>query len=271
MRIRSPAVSGMFYEAEPGRLRRQVEECFAAADAPAAPRAFIAAVVPHAGLMYSGAVAACVYATVEIPRKVILLGPNHTGRGRPAAIECSGAWHTPMGDVPIDEELAAALMAEAPMLEEDRRAHDREHSLEVQLPLLQAVREDFSFVPICLSVPTLDRCEAIGRAIAAVVLASSEPVGIFASSDLNHYENQQITLRKDFEAIEPILALDQAALWQRVREEDISMCGSIPTATMLAASRALGATKGELLRHATSGEVSGDYDAVVGYAAILVS
>ena len=271
MRIRPPAVAGMFYEAEPGRLRRQVESCFAAADASAARRAVVAAVVPHAGLMYSGAVAASVYATVEIPRRMILLGPNHTGRGQTAAIESSGAWRTPLGDVPIDEELAAALKSAAPMLEEDHRAHDREHSLEVQLPLLQAIREDFSFVPICLSVPTLARCEEIGRAIASVVLASEDPIAIFASSDFNHYESQQITLRKDLEAIEPILALDSEALWRTVRDGDISMCGSIPTATMLAAAKALGATSGDLLRHATSGDVSGDYGAVVGYAAILIS
>jgi MEMO1 family protein len=261
----------MFYEAEPRRLRRQVESCFAAAAPPDARRKIIGAVVPHAGLMYSGAVAACVYAAAEIPRRVILLGPNHTGRGHTAAIESSGAWRTPMGDVPIDEELAAALKSAAPMLEEDHRAHDREHSIEVQLPLLQAVREDFAFVPICLSVPTLERCEEIGRAIASVVLSSKEPVAIFASSDFNHYESQQITLRKDREAIEPILALEPESLWRTVRDSDISMCGSIPTTTMLAAAKALGATEGELLRHATSGEVSGDYAAVVGYAAILIS
>ena len=269
MTTRAPAVAGTFYDATPEGLRRQVEDCYRALSG-TERRPFIGAMVPHAGLMYSGSVAAAFYACAELPRRFIILCPNHTGAGHFAAINSGGDWRTPMGSVPVDVPLAKALMARCPLLAEDVRAHAREHSLEVQLPFLQRELSQFSFVPLCLGAHRYDYCEQIGRAIAEVIGAEDEPVGILASSDLNHYENQATTLRKDRLAIDQILALDPAGLWSVVEESEISMCGFIPTTTMLIAARILGASEGELLQHATSGDVNGDYERVVGYAAIVL-
>jgi len=269
MTTRPPAVAGSFYEASPDRLRAQVQSCFAANEKVAAKERFIGAVVPHAGLMYSGHVAAAFYALAELPRRFIILCPNHTGIGHFAAINREGEWRTPLGTVSIDTPLADALMAKSKLLAEDWKAHTREHSLEVQLPFLQQLLGSFTFVPICLAAPRYALCEEIGNAIAEA--ARDEPIGILASSDLNHYENQEATLRKDQRAIDAVLSLDPEALWRVVDEEDISMCGFIPTTTMLIAAKKLGAANARLIKHATSGDINGDYSHVVGYAAILIS
>ncbi|HEX8155005.1 MAG TPA: AmmeMemoRadiSam system protein B [Thermoanaerobaculia bacterium] len=269
--IRQPAVAGTFYERSPDALRVQVDRCFAANPRPEAKETIIGAVVPHAGLMYSGHVAAALYALAELPKRLIILCPNHTGAGHFAAVDTDGAWRTPFGDAAIDTPLAAALLARTPLLQPDVRAHAREHSLEVQLPFLQQLLGDFTFVPICLGAHRLDYALEIGNAIADVVAAQSEPVAILASSDLNHYEDQQSTLRKDNLAIEQVLALNPEELWRVVDEYDVSMCGFIPTTTMLVAAKKLGATKARLIKHATSGDVNGDYQRVVGYASILVA
>jgi AmmeMemoRadiSam system protein B len=266
---RPPAVAGQFYEGTPERLREQVSACIAANPAPAAKERFIGAVVPHAGLMYSGHVAAAFYIAAELPKRFIILCPNHTGFGHFAAINSDGAWRTPLGDAAIDAPLANALMQRTKLLAEDWRAHAREHSLEVQLPFLQHLLGDFTFVPICLGANRYDYCEQIAEAIADVVVGGD--VGILASSDLNHYEDQKSTLRKDQLAIDPVLALDPQELWRVVDEYDVSMCGFIPTTTMLLAAKRLGATSARLLKHATSGDINGDYGHVVGYAAISVS
>lgn len=268
--IRQPAVAGTFYEGTPDRLREQVRACIAENPAPARREPFIGAVVPHAGLMYSGHVAAAFYIQAELPRRFIILCPNHTGFGHFAAINSEGSWRTPLGDAAIDEPLALALAERTKLLGEDRAAHAREHSLEVQLPFLQQLAGDFTFVPICLGAHRYDYCEEIGDAIADVVRNAGEPVGILASSDLNHYEDQKSTLRKDQLAIDQVLALAPQELWRTVDEFDVSMCGFIPTTTMLIAARKLGASQARLLKHATSGDINGDYSHVVGYASIAV-
>jgi MEMO1 family protein len=271
MNVRPPAVAGMFYEASPDRLKMQLEACIADNPRAAEKNRFIGAVVPHAGLMYSGGVAASFYKTAELPKRYIILCPNHTGAGHFAAINREGSWRTPLGDAKIDTALADALMKRAPILADDSRAHAREHSLEVQLPFLQLLLADFTFVPICLGAHRYDYCESVGGAIAEVVRESADPVGIIASSDLNHYEDQQVTLRKDQLAIDEVLRLEPQQLWRVVDEFDVSMCGFIPATAMLIAARQLGATSARLIRHATSGDVNGDYAHVVGYAAITVS
>ncbi len=270
--LRQPAVAGAFYEGDPKRLHAQVEACFAENPKPQSKERFIGAVVPHAGLMYSGHVAAAFYGSAELPKRFIILCPNHTGFGHFAAINREGAWRTPLGDAPIDTPLADALISKTKLLAEDSRAHAREHSLEVQLPFLQELLgNNFTFVPICLGAPRYDLCEQIGDAIADVVKAEVEPIGILASSDLNHYEDQKETVRKDQIAIDQVTALNPRELWRVVDEFDISMCGFIPTTTMLIAANKLGAKHAKLLKHATSGDINRDYSHVVGYAAIVVN
>jgi MEMO1 family protein len=271
MKTRPPAVAGTFYEGTPERLRAQVDACFAANPTPPAPKErFLGAVVPHAGLMYSGHVAAAFYGLAELPKRFVILCPNHTGAGHFAAINREGAWRTPFGEAAIDSRLADALMAKTKLLAEDASAHAREHSLEVQLPFLQQLVPGFTFVPICLGAHRYDYAEEIGRAIAEV-LKDERGVAILASSDLNHYEDQQSTMRKDQLTIDQVLALNPRELWRVVDEYDVSMCGFIPTATMLIAANELGATNARLIKHATSGDINGDYSHVVGYASILVT
>ena len=270
--IREPAVAGRFYPRNPTELERDVRKFLAPPkDAgAAAPLRAIACIVPHAGYMYSGAVAGAVFTRLELPRRYIILCPRHYPQGQPLAILSEGAWRTPLGDVPLDSPLATALARACPLLREDEVAHAVEHAIEVQLPFLQKLTPEFRFVPIALGTDRFQAFEDLGRAVATVVAAEHEPVLIVASSDMNHYESDEITRKKDARAIDRILALDPRGLYDVVRRENISMCGYGPATTMLVAAKQLGATRAELIRYATSAEVSGDYDWVVGYAGIVV-
>ena len=265
---REPAVAGKFYPADPGRLRADVQSYLS----PSHQRiSAVGCIVPHAGYVYSGAVAGAVFAAVEIPPRCIVLCPNHTGLGHPLAIMAEGKWRTPLGDVPIDSQLAAALLHSFTALTEDSDAHRSEHAIEVELPFLQMQRSDVQIVPIAVGTSRLLLLEHLGQAVADAVQASIEPVLIIASSDMNHYEDDQTTRVKDRKAIEEILALDPQGLHQTILTESISMCGFGPAVAMLTAAKLLGAKKAELVQYATSGDVSGDRDWVVGYAGIVVS
>lgn len=273
--IRRPAVAGRFYAANAQRLRAEVESFITAPATPGqeAAEALIPAlgcIAPHAGYAYSGAVAGALYRRLQLPRRCVILCPNHTGQGEPLAIMSEGAWHTPLGDAPIDEEVAAALKAASPLLSEDPEAHQYEHALEVQLPFLQVLRPDFRFVPIAVGTSNFESLSELGQAVAAVLGELPEPALVIASSDMNHYENDVVTRAKDRRAIEQVLALDPRGLYETVRQGQISMCGFAPATIMLTAARQLGATQAELIRYATSGDVSGDRDMVVGYAGIAV-
>ena len=232
-------------------------------------------VVPHAGYVYSGQVAAAVFSSIEIPPRCILLGPRHFPRGEPLAILSEGSWQTPLGLAQIDSALAAELKRAYPALREDSLAHQREHSLEVQIPFLQRLNPGFQFVPVVLGTDRYARMEELGQAVARVMKDQTdrtpgENVLVIASTDLNHYENEAITRAKDERAIARILELDAAGLYGVVRAESISMCGYAATVAMLVAVKELGARKAELVRYATSGDVNGDHEEVVGYAGCIV-
>src|SRR5258707_8039277 len=215
--------------------------------------------------MYSGHVAGAVSASLEIPRRCLILCPNHTGRGVPLSIMSEGSWETPLGAVPIDAELADSLKRQFPLLREDSEAHRSEHSVEVELPFLQTLRPEVSFVPICLGIDRLEVLQALGVTIASALKATTDPVLIIASSDMNHYENDAVTRVKDEKAIQRILALDPVGLLETVMQEQITMCGFGPAVAMLTAALRLGATTAQLVKYATSGDVSGDFQRVVGY------
>jgi hypothetical protein len=267
--IRLPAVAGRFYPDDPARLRSTVDAFLAASVRPQKIRAR-ACLVPHAGYIYSGRVAADVYARLEIPERVILLGPRHFPRGAALAILSDGGWQTPLGMAPIDHPLAGKIISACPLLREDADAHSGEHSLEVQLPFLQRLAPKFAFVPIVIGPARWETLEALGRALAVVIAEEREPVLLIASSDMNHYESDAVTRGKDRKAIDPILALDPRKLFDAVREEKISMCGHAATVAVMIAARERGATHGELIRYATSGEVNGDMREVVGYAGMVI-
>jgi MEMO1 family protein len=272
--IREPAVAGRFYPANAQHLRAEIETYTTArADASARPETRIRAlgcVVPHAGYMYSGHVAGAVYRHLDLPRRMVILCPNHTGMGEPLAIMSEGAWHTPLGDAPIDEAMASELKSRMSLLAEDPEAHRFEHALEVQLPFLQVLAPGFQFVPITVGTSNFEVLTALGVVIGSVAAKAGEPVMVIASSDMNHYESDDVTRVKDRRAIDQILALDPRGLYDTVREANISMCGYGPAVAMLTAAKKLGATQAELVRYATSGDVSGDRDMVVGYAGIAV-
>jgi AmmeMemoRadiSam system protein B len=265
--IRPPAVAGRFYPSDPQELAQQVEEyCSSTAKKVRA----LACVAPHAGYVYSGRVAGAVYSALEIPARCILLGPRHYPQGQPMAVLTEGSFQTPFGEARIDTALAAELARACPLLREDGVAHAREHSLEVQLPFLQRTAVDFRFVPVVLATDRYSAMEELGRAVAQVVKMQSEPVLVIASSDMNHYESDAITRAKDQRAIARILALDPRGLYDTVRGEGITMCGYAATVAMLVAAREMDATEATLVRYATSGDVTGDLDEVVGYAGIIV-
>src|ERR1700730_10407029 len=265
--IRQPADAGHFYPRDPDNLRADVESYFRPQQEIVSA---LGCVVPHAGYIYSGHVAGAVYAKLDLPQRCILMCPNHTGAGHPLSIMSQGAWETPLGQVPIDSALADALKQRFPPLGEDQEAHRTEHAAEVQLPFLQTRKPGGTFVPIALGTGRYNILEALGEAIAEVVRALGERVLLIASSDMNHYENDTVTRRKDFKAIERILVMDPRGLFDVVMNEDISMCGFGPTVAMLTAARRLGAAGTKLMSYATSGDVSGDRERVVGYAGIIV-
>ncbi len=272
--VRQPAVAGRFYPGNAQHLRSAIETFTTTpANASGEPEPKIHAlgcVVPHAGYMYSGHVAGAVYRRLELPRRYVILCPNHTGMGEPLAVMSSGAWHTPLGDASIDEGFAEQLKSRLPLLSEDPEAHRYEHALEVQLPFLQVLAPGFQFVPITVGTSNFEVLSALGVVVGSVAAEAGGPVLVIASSDMNHYESDSVTRVKDRRAIDQLLALDPRGLYDVVREADISMCGYGPAVVMLTAARKLGATRAELVRYATSGDVSGDRDMVVGYAGVAV-
>ena len=286
--IRHPAVAGTFYPGEPRELLARVQQFLAegrveysedaaarlsaATSAPASATIagdVLACLVPHAGYVYSGRIAGAVYSRIRIPKRVIILGPRHRPGGANFAINSEGAWETPLGRAQIDSELARALMEACPLLVEDDVAHRREHSLEVQLPFLQTLSKKFQFVPIAIGTLKFDELAELGHALSRVITHSDEPVLLVASSDMNHYESEEITHVKDHQAIDQMLALNPRGLHDTVRREGITMCGCGPAVSALTAALDLGATRAELVRYATSANVLGDRNDVVGYAGML--
>ncbi|MCM8790318.1 MAG: AmmeMemoRadiSam system protein B [Candidatus Omnitrophica bacterium] len=269
MTVRNPVVAGAFYPASKNSLTREVE---ALIDSKAAREDAIGVVCPHAGYIYSGAVAGSVLSSIKPRKSYIIIGPNHTGLGSQIGLDTSSSWKTPLGDVLIDKPLAEAIKKHSHLVRDDSLSHAHEHSVEVQLPFLQVLQKDFTFVPLVISYAGLEEYRDVGRALAKAVkeLKAEKEVTIIASSDMTHYESQESAKRKDFIAIDAILKLDEKRLLEVVAEYDISMCGYAPAAIMIVAAKELGATKANLVRYQTSGDASGDYSAVVGYAGIIV-
>lgn len=264
--IRSPAVAGRFYPSDPRLLAADIDKYSSVDAEKAAARACF---VPHAGYIYSGHVAGAVYGSLEIPPRCVLIGPRHFPYGAPMSILAEGSWATPFGEAQIDAALAWEIVRACPHLVQDAVAHQTEHSLEVQIPFLQRLAPDFRFVPIVLASDRYAPLEELGHGLARVLAAQAEPVLLVISSDMNHYEDDEVTRVKDRKAIDRLLAVDAAGLYDTVRNEEISMCGYGAAVASLVALKDLGASEGKLVRYATSGDISGDRDEVVGYAGIV--
>jgi MEMO1 family protein len=266
--LRLPAVAGQFYPGDP----RELAEFIKTHTKPEGEKQKVrACLVPHAGYVYSGAVAGAVFARISIPEKILLLGVRHFPQGEALAILSGGAWRTPLGDALVDASLAARLREECPALREDHVAHSREHSLEVELPFLQVLSPGFSFVPVAIGTLQFADLTKTGEGIARVLLNAAEEILVVTSSDMNHYEDEETTRHKDGLAIECLRKRDAQALYDICREQNISMCGLGPAVVMLTAMNRLGVRQAEVVRYSTSADRNGNRKQVVGYAGMIFS
>jgi MEMO1 family protein len=268
--IRNPAVAGQFYQGTEKLLQKEVE---ALINISLPKFNAIGVVSPHAGYMYSGKVAGAVLSSISPKPTYIVMGPNHTGLGQEFSISTQASWKTPLGEVKIDRELADAIKNNSQLIKEDSMAHAYEHSVEVQLPFLQVLQKDLKLVPMVISYSDIGSYREVGRAIAAAIKSTkkTDSVTIIASSDMTHYEPHDSAKEKDQKAIKAILELDEKKLIDTISKFSISMCGWAPASIMLAAAKELGAKSARLIKYETSGDASGDYSSVVGYAGIIVT
>lgn len=267
MNIRKPAVAGHFYPGDRNRLLKTIERLI---DTGIEKQDAKSVIAPHAAYMYSGRVAGMVFSRIEIPEKVILLGPDHRSYGSNAFIMTEGVWEMPLGDVNIDNELAEDIVKGSDILCPNAFAHNMEHSLEVQIPFLQYFQPHFSIVPIILSGDSLSLSESVANGIVSGIKEQNEKILIIASTDLTHYQTQSIANEQDNRIIEKIIALDPKGLLELVTEDGLSMCGYLPVTTAILATKLLGAKSVKLVKYMTSGDVSGELSHVVGYAGMII-
>ncbi|HUT69430.1 MAG TPA: AmmeMemoRadiSam system protein B [Desulfatiglandales bacterium] len=265
--IRQPAVANQFYPGTEKDLKKDLSRRIKEGKE---REKVLALISPHAGYMYSGDVAGAVYSVAEITKDVVVMGPNHHGLGAPFAVMARGKWKMPSGDISINETLASLMIEESRLLRADDQAHITEHSVEVQLPFIQYIEPAVQFVPVVLGMADYKTCEDLGKDMARAIKRYGKPVVLIASTDMTHYESQESAHQKDQLAMEKILAMDPAGLLDTVTRHNITMCGVIPTTVALIAAKELGATTAKKIAYATSGDVSGDYSYVVGYAGFTI-
>jgi MEMO1 family protein len=266
--IRRPAFAGQFYPQTEPSLRKMlsglIEPVSEKQDA-------IGVIMPHAGYVYSGYVAGATISKVELKKTVIILGTNHTGRGEKFSIMTGGSWITPLGEVKIDSEIAGSILKEGSLLKEDTLAHSQEHSIEVEIPFLQYLKNDIRIVPIVISPHAeLSECRAVGEAIANGFKKVGRSGLFMASTDMTHYESKEAAEGKDRLAINAILEMNEEKLFNVVKDNDLSMCGLPAACALINICRNLGAKKAGLVKYQTSGDISGDYSSVVGYAGMII-
>ena len=264
---RQPAVAGQFYPGSEATLRAALSQLI---PEHASPKQVHGIISPHAGYVYSGAIAGRVYAQIVIPATVLVIGPNHHGAGAAAALYPDGEWLTPLGPVPVNSRLNSLLLHHGPYLRSDSVAHRNEHSLEVQLPFIRYLRPDVTISALCIGHGDYAPLRDIGLGIAAAIREYGEEVLIVASSDMTHYESADAARRKDRLALDRALALDGKGLLEVCHSQRITMCGVVPATVMIEAALQLGASRADLVAYGTSGDVTGDNNQVVGYAAVTV-
>ncbi len=266
--IRQPAAAGSFYSRDALQLKNDIEG-YVIKDCD--KQSVLGIISPHAGYLYSGRVAGNLYSRIKIPDTVIILAPNHTGYGAPYSIWPGGLWRTPMGDVMVDEEVVDELVQVCNLAEKDQEAHLYEHAAEVQIPFIQYFNPRSKIAVMVISARNLGDLKRIGKSLSQVLQKLRPDALVVASSDMTHHESQASANRKDKIAIGEVLALNEDTLYSKVHEMRITMCGIYPAVTMLVCSKDRGAKRAELVRYETSGDVTGDYEHVVGYAGIMVS
>lgn len=263
---RRAAVSGRFYPGQATRLEETVSSCLGEIQS----EPVLAVVAPHAGYTYSGATAGRVYGRIAVPERVVILCPNHTGRGAPLSVWSNGVWDIPFGSVPVDETFATALLDSDDRFQADTEAHLSEHAIEVQIPFLHARNAEISIVPIVVSVRSAEELIDLGRVLAQVIKGFDDPTLIVASNDMSHFVSSTQAEKLDGLALKQIENLNPRGLHEVVRENGISMCGVFPTTLTLAAAIELGATEAEVIDYTHSGQVTGDNSSVVAYAGVVI-
>lgn len=264
---RQPAVAGQFYPGDENKLRAVLSRLIPEYASPKQVKGIIS---PHAGYVYSGAIAGQLYSQIAIPDTVLIIGPNHHGAGAAAALYPDGEWLTPLGPVSINTRLNSLLLRHTPYIQSDSAAHQNEHSLEVQLPFIRYLHPDVTISALCIGHGDYPLLRDIGAGMAAAILEYGEEVLIVASSDMTHYEPADSAHQKDQKALERILALDGKGLLEVCHRRQITMCGVAPVTVMLEAVLQMGARQAELVAYGTSGDVTGDSLQVVGYAAVTL-
>jgi len=277
--IRKPAVAGLFYESNPESLRKRIKWCYQHQLGPGRipdkigkKRTIKGLMAPHAGYQYSGPVAAHSYLELAedgFPQTVVILCPNHTGLGSGVSTMTEGVWETPLGNVQIDEEFATELVSHHTLMDTDPAAHLQEHSCEVQLPFLQYINPDFRMVPVCMWMQDLETASELGDAIAETSRKIGRDVVVIASTDFTHYQPQEVAKSQDKQVLDAIKVMNEKLMMKRVADLNVTMCGYGPVAAALVASKTMGASSAEILKYATSGDSTGDYSSVVGYASAV--
>jgi AmmeMemoRadiSam system protein B len=267
--MRQPAVADRFYPGSPKLLSKTITELFPQIQNAEKSKA-LAVVSPHAGYVYSGALAAETLCAVEIPETVIILGPNHHGQGAPISLSTE-TWDMPLGRVSVDKEITDQLLRNSQHITIDEIAHQHEHSLEVQVPFLQMLQKELRIVPLVLSLISYALCEEVALSLAKTIKASRKDLLIVASSDMSHYEARRISEQKDRSALKCIERMDPYELYRTVLDNKISMCGVIPVVIAILATKSLGAKQSNLIGYTDSGYISGDTSQVVGYAGVIIS
>jgi len=265
--IRKPIVAGQFYTSSPENLKEEISRLETKEGSKISAKGII---IPHAGYIYSGKVAVSTVSRVKPKKRIIILGPNHTGIGYTFSVFPEGEWEMPFASIKIDTKLAKKIIGDAGLIKKDYSAHLHEHSIEVELPILQYFFGNFEFVPMVCGVAEIKIYQEVARLIYEAVKDISDEILIVASSDMTHYEEDSATRKKDSIAIESILKLDEEELVERVEKHNISMCGIVPVSILLRCCKLLKANKAEVILYQTSGDASGDYSSVVGYLGAVI-
>jgi AmmeMemoRadiSam system protein B/AmmeMemoRadiSam system protein A len=263
---RNPYVAGYFYPGSASEIKAMMARFV---DRNVAKEDVVGLLVPHAGYQYSGVVTGATLSRINFKDTFIIMGPTHSGLGKPFSVWTEGTWKTPLGEVEVDAELARKIVEVSGHLEEDYQAHREEHAVEVQIPFLQYIKPDVRIVPMILAGAPAGTYKEIGRDIARAIKELKREAIIMASGDMTHYEPHETAMEKDMKAVEAMLSLDEDELTQRYRELDISMCAYGPAVCLIVAAKELGATDAELAMYRTSGDATGDKSAVVGYAGVI--
>lgn len=269
-KIRESVIAGSWYPGRPEVLKRDIQKYLDQATVSPPKGDIVGLIAPHAGYLYSGGVAAHAYKLLKDQPfdRVLVIAPSHRAYFQGASVYKAGGYRTPLGIVPLDRELVDSLLGQSALLDYVPHAHSQEHSLEIQLPFLQVVLDQFKLTPIVMGDQAFENCSQLAEVIAAV--CREKRVLLVASSDLSHFHPYEEAKNLDQQIVDRVAAYDAAGLSESLRKGYSEACGGGPMMTVMLAAQKMGATKAQVLRYANSGDVTGDHRSVVGYMAAVL-